>query len=85
MQSYGKGADLNIALCRELGADTYLSGSGGANYQDEAAFAAAGVKLVYTNYQHPTYPQAFGDFVAGLSIIDLLFNCGPDSRRILGV
>jgi hypothetical protein len=32
------------------------------------------------------YPQVFGDkfgFVPGLSIIDLIFNMGPDARRIL--
>jgi hypothetical protein len=81
----GKATDLLIALCRQIGADTYLSGSGGANYQDEAAFAAAGIKLIYINYQHPTYPQAFGDFMPGLSIVDLLFNVGPEGRRILGV
>jgi hypothetical protein len=72
-----------IATCKAVGADTFLSGSGGANYQDEAAFQTAGIKLIYVNYQHPIYPQAFGEFVPGLSVIDLLFNAGPDSRRIL--
>jgi hypothetical protein len=81
----GKATDLLIALCKELGAETYLSGSGGANYQDEIAFRAAGIELIYANYQHPTYPQAFGPFAPGLSIVDLLFNCGPDSAAIVGV
>ena len=81
----GRATDWIIGVSREVGADTYLSGSGGANYQDEAAFEAAGLQLTYANYPHPVYPQAFGDFVAGLSIVDLLFNCGPDSRRVLGI
>ncbi len=79
----GKAGDLLIGICRELGADTYLSGSGGANYQEEAEFAAAGLKLIYTDYRHPTYAQQFGEFVKGLSIVDLLFNCGPQSGPIL--
>ena len=79
----GKATDLLIAICKELGADTYLSGSGGANYQDEQAFAAAGLKLIYANYKHPVYPQPFGEFAPGLTIADLLFNCGPDSAAIL--
>jgi len=83
LQAQGKAAELLIAICKELGADTYLSGSGGANYQDEQDFAAAGLKLIYTNYQHPTYAQPFGDFVGGLSVVDLLFNCGSDSAAIL--
>jgi hypothetical protein len=85
MAARGTATDLLIAICKELGADRYLSGSGGADYQEEAAFAAAGLRLEYANYPHPTYVQAFGEFAAGLSIVDLLFNCGPESRRILGV
>jgi len=85
MAARGAATDLLIALSKEVGADTYLSGSGGANYQDAAAFQAAGLQLTYANYQHPVYPQAFGDFVPGLSIVDLLFNAGADSARILGV
>ena len=85
MAAQGAATDLLIVLCRELGADTYLSGSGGANYQDEAAFQAAGIRLIYANYLHPTYPQAFGDFEKGLSIVDLLFSCGPDSAKVLGI
>lgn len=85
MQAEGKATEMLIALCREIGADTYLSGSGGANYQDEADFKAAGLQLIYADYQHPTYRQEFGQFTAGLSIIDLLFNYGPESAAILGV
>lgn len=78
----GKATELLIAACKELGADTYLSGSGGANYQDEQAFADAGLRLIYARYKHPVYPQHFGEFAPGLSIADLLFNCGPDSAAI---
>jgi len=84
MQSRGHSTELLIGLCRELGADTYLSGSGGASYQDEQAFAATGIKVVYAQYSHPMYPQPFGDFATGLSAIDLLFNCGPAAGDILG-
>jgi hypothetical protein len=83
LTAQGKATDLLIALCRELGAQTYLSGSGGANYQDEQAFTAAGLNLTYAAYKHPAYPQAFGEFTAGLSIADLLFNCGPESAAVL--
>jgi len=83
MQARGKATDLLIAIAKELGADTFLSGMGGAEYQDESAYGRAGIKLAYTDFQHPTYPQAFGEFVPGLSIVDLLFNCGPDAMRIL--
>jgi len=82
LAAQGKATELLIAACKELGADTYLSGSGGANYQDEPAFADAGLRLIYARYKHPVYPQHFGQFAPGLSIADLLFNCGPDSAAI---
>lgn len=72
-----------INICKHCSADTYLSGAGGNGYQDESVFNREGVKLCYSDFVHPTYPQRFDKFVPGLSIVDLLFNCGPDSRRIL--
>jgi hypothetical protein len=75
--------DLIIAMCRHVGADTYLSGIHGRDYLDEAAVAAAGIRLVYQQFSHPVYPQGREPFVPNLSAIDLLFRCGPDSRRIL--
>ena len=74
-----------ISVCKEVGATVFLSGRGGASYQDESAYARAGIQLVYTDFQHPTYPQAFGEFVPGLSIVDLLFNCGPESAHLFGL
>jgi len=81
----GHATDLLIALCREAGADAYLSGHGATDYQDEDEFRAAGIRLVYTDFRHPTYPQAFGPFELGMSIVDLLANCGPSSAAVLGI
>jgi len=84
-KAYPDPTDWIIATCKAVGADAFLSGFGGAGYQNEAAYAQNGIRLVYTDFKHPTYPQLHGEFVAGLSIVDLLFNCGPDSRRVLGI
>jgi len=35
------------------------------------------------SYDHPTYRQNFEGFEAGLSAADLVFNYGPEARRIL--
>jgi hypothetical protein len=85
VQAQADPTDWIISVCREVGADVFLSGQGGANYQDEQAYGRAGIRLLYSDFKHPVYPQSFGDFVPGLSAIDLLFNCGPESRRILGL
>ena len=78
-----KADDRIIDLVKELGGTTYLSGHGGANYQTEEKFKKEKIDLVYYNFQPPAYPQLWGEFEAGLSIVDLLFNCGADSRSIL--
>jgi len=70
-------------MCRELGADVYVFGALGSEYADVRAFEAAGVRVIFQEYRHPAYPQLHGPFVPYLSIIDLLFNCGPQSREIL--
>ena len=75
--------DWIIAVAKCVGADSFLSGSGGAKYQHEEGYSRDGVRLVYTDFTHPVYPQLHGEFVSGLSAVDLLFNCGPDAGAIL--
>jgi len=72
----GKSSDLLIDIVKKLNGSVYLSGRGGANYQDEEKFKASGIELIYSDFAHPVYPQLWGEFIEGLSIIDLLFNCG---------
>ena len=66
-------------------ADAYLSGAGGKDYMDEGRFAAEKLGLKYQHYQHPVYRQQHSktDFLPYMSIVDLLFNEGPESLRIL--
>jgi len=73
--------DLLIAICRELGADTYRSGPSGKKYLDQDKFAKAGIKLDVFQYWPKPYPQLWGNFIPGLSVIDMLFNCGPEAVK----
>jgi hypothetical protein len=72
-----------VAICQKLGATSYLSGDAARAYLDETLFAAAGIRLEYQGYHHPTYAQLYGDFISHLSIIDLLMNHGARSLEIL--
>jgi hypothetical protein len=71
------------AICESLGADTYLSGAGARTYLDPAPFSKRGIAVKFQAFNHPVYPQLYGDFIPNLSLLDLLFNCGPDSLKIL--
>ena len=79
MNVSGKSTDLLINIVKELNGSIYLSGKGGANYQDEEKFKVNGIKLIYSDFKHPVYPQLWGELIEGLSIVDLLFNCGENS------
>lgn len=76
-----------VALTRAVGGTTYVSGAGGARYQDPRLFAEAGLALEVRCYQPLAYEQ--GDqgergnparpFQPGLSVLDLLFRRGRAS------
>ena len=75
--------DRLVDLCELVGAGTYLAGAGGAAYMDLERFEKRGIEVIFQDFIHPIYPQQFGEFLPQLSAVDLLFNCGPDSFRIL--
>jgi hypothetical protein len=85
----GARGDLILNICRAVGADTLLVGLGGSRgYLDGAAFERAGVRLAYHEFTHPEHRQCGtkegeAPFLRGLSSIDLLFNCGPQSAELL--
>lgn len=80
----GHATDLVVDLCAKAGGDTYLSGLHGRDYLDEAKIREAGIRLLYQEFESPEYPQnVAGTFIPNLSTIDLMFNCGPGSRRLL--
>jgi hypothetical protein len=76
-------ADRLAEICRLLGADVYLSGRGGRNYQDEEQFHERGIKLAYSDFAPSEYRQLWGPFWPGLSIADALFNLGPTATAAL--
>lgn len=79
----GKGTDLLVQICKNLGGDTYLSGSAARKYLNEQKFSDSGISLSYFYYYHRAYPQLWGDFIPNLSVLDLLFNCGERALRAL--
>jgi hypothetical protein len=72
-----------IAITKHFGADTYLAGSGGHDYMDMDKYDRNSIKVLFQDYKHPVYGQLFGDFVPYMSVIDLIFNNGDESLRIL--
>jgi hypothetical protein len=73
-----------LTIARAAGADHYLSGPSAKAYFDEAMFAAAGINVEWMSYEgYPEYPQLHGTFEPAVSLLDLLFNVGPEAPRYL--
>lgn len=71
-------------LIRAVGGTHYYSGAYALDaYLDISTLEQAGIGLELQEWSAPVYPQGHGDFVADLSILDLVLNCGPDSLGVL--
>lgn len=67
-------------LCIQTGGTEYISGPAAKDYIDEQVFSDLGVNLSWFDYSgYSEYPQLWGEFSHGVTILDLLFNCGKDS------
>lgn len=67
-------------LCRKAGGTEYISGPSAKSYIDKSVFEEYGIALTWFDYQgYAEYPQLHGPFEHGVSIVDLLFNCGRES------
>lgn len=77
-----RGTDKIFYILEHFPTDKYLTsdGPGSMRYINEEDFKEKNIELVWQKFHHPTYNQRFGEFKSHLSIIDLLFNCGDESR-----
>ena len=71
-------------LCVQAKGTEYISGPAAKDYLEEKVFTDRGIKLTWFDYcGYPEYPQLWGPFTHGVSILDLLFNCGQESRHYM--
>lgn len=82
-QAFGQKTNLLVNLCKHLNAKTFFSGSGSKSYIIPEEFIKNNINLIFQDYKHPVYSQRLGEFISHLFILDLLFNCGPDSIDII--
>lgn len=73
-----------VNICLQSGATEYVSGPAAKDYIDESIFTENKLKLTWFEYpNYPEYPQLWGAFEHGVTILDLLFNCGRDANRFV--
>lgn len=73
-----------VNLIRAVGGTAYLTGAHALDaYLDASELEAAGIGLAIQSWTAPAYPQCGGAFIPDLSVVDLIMNCGPQSRGVL--
>lgn len=73
-----------VSLCEQAGGTEYISGPAARDYIQPELFAERGIALGWFDYSdYPEYPQLWGEFTHGVTILDLLFNCGKDATHFM--
>lgn len=71
-------------LCAQAGGTQYVSGPSAKDYVDARIFEDMGIELTWFDYAgYPEYPQLWGEFTHGVTVLDLLFNCGEEAHRYM--
>lgn len=79
-----KGKDKVISICKQLGADEYINAIGGQELYDKKEFSENGIRLNFLQANLREYRQLKNEFVAGLSIIDIMmFNSKEEIKEML--
>jgi len=73
-----------LGLCLSSGAAEYVSGPAAKDYLDESLFSEHGIKVTWMDYSGYTeYEQRFPPFEHGVTILDLIFNEGPNAYKFM--
>ena len=73
-----------VGLVQSAGGSEYLSGPAAKDYIVDECFENANITLKYMDYSgYPEYPQLFGAFEHGVTVLDLIFNEGPNARKYM--
>ncbi len=80
----GEKSEKLLDICKKTEAAEYLSGPAAKDYLDTSLFLKNNIKVSWMDYSnYPEYNQLFPPFEHGVSIIDLIFNEGPNAYKFL--
>lgn len=81
----GQASALVASICRALGADSYLTGTGALAYMRPEDFSAIGCEIMVQQWKPFEYPQAHprAGFIQDLSTLDLLLNCPDEAAEMI--
>ena len=74
-----------IEICSKLNATKYIAGKGSRDYMNQSLFESNNIDILWQKYpvEDVIYQQLKGNFISGLSILDVIFNVGEEKTREL--
>jgi len=73
-----------VGICKQADCSSYLSGPAAKCYFDELIAKEAGIEVIWMDYSnYPEYAQLHPPFEHGVTILDLIFNEGPDASKYM--
>lgn len=73
-----------VDICKKCDATDYYTGPSAKAYMDETLFSNENINIHYFDYSgYIQYNQLHGNFIHEVSIIDLIFNEGPNASNFL--
>lgn len=73
-----------IDLVQQAGGEEYISGPAAKDYIQEELFTQANIKLTWMDYSnYKEYNQLYAPFEHGVTILDLIFNEGPNAKNYM--
>lgn len=81
----GERSVLLTEICAYYSCERYLSPIGATEYllNDREIFEKRNIKVFLQQFNHPIYSQVYNPFIPFASALDLVFNEGPASMRII--
>lgn len=84
LEHEGHSNEMLVSITQYVKGSVYICGGGADSYQDEEIFKRKHIVLKRQDFQHPQYEQFNTDtFIAGLSIVDALFNTGWEQTKMM--
>jgi WbqC-like protein family len=73
-----------VNLCQQVGATYYLSGAAAKDYLEVDLFQQQQINVQWMDYSgYPIYNQLHNEFEHAVSIVDLIFNEGPNAYKFM--
>lgn len=73
-----------LDICQHFNATQYLSGPAAQAYLDIDMFKQHGIEVKWMQYNnYPAYQQLYEPFEHAVTVLDLLFNTGPEALAYL--